>query len=49
MVICAHDESVHEAKVAIATLRWKEVGVYFTITAFVIFAALMKLGEYIAT
>lgn len=35
----------HGGGVRLASLRWREVGVYYTITAFVIIAGLAKLGK----
>ncbi|KAF2364533.1 hypothetical protein FHG87_004711 [Trinorchestia longiramus] len=40
---CGNNEKPPEPGVHLVTLRWREVGIYFTITAFVIFAGFGKL------
>ncbi|XP_045619242.1 probable Na(+)/H(+) antiporter nhx-9 isoform X2 [Procambarus clarkii] len=40
---CENDKPHHDG-IRLVTLRWSEVGVYYTITAFVIIAGLTKLG-----
>ncbi|KAK3849232.1 hypothetical protein Pcinc_044001 [Petrolisthes cinctipes] len=40
---CPDDNDHHGGGVRLASLRWREVGVYYTITAFVIIAGLAKL------